>query len=100
VAIIADTEIACYQITIASAGTKTFNRTIECKSGYELTSETVSDITVEARHSSGGAWTNIETGALDLSTWAGSTETFEIRLTAGVVTVRTIHHFNLTVAPA
>jgi hypothetical protein len=98
VAIIADTEIACYQITIASAGTKTFSRTIDCVDGYELTSETVADITVEARHSSGGAWTNIETGALDLSTWAGTTETFEIRLTAGTVTVKTIKHFNLIVA--
>ncbi len=100
VAVINDSEIRAYQITLASTQSKIITRSIVCKDGYELSSETVSDLTVEARHGSSGGWTNIETGSLDLSTWAGSTENFEIRLTAGTVTSRILKNFKLIVQPS
>lgn len=98
VAVTTDTNISSYQISIPSNTSVILTRNIRCESGYQLTSETVSDLTVEARHGSSGSWTNLESSALDLSTWNGSTESFQIRLTAATVASRTLKNFNLIIA--
>jgi hypothetical protein len=58
-----------------------------------LRSETVSDLTVEARLSGTSTWINIETTPIDLTTWNGSRQNFEIRLTADNVVV--LHKFRI-----
>lgn len=93
-----DAVITSYSLTVGSASAITITRDIECFDGYELTSDTVSDLTVEARIS--GAWTNIETGAIDLSPYDGTTQTFEIRLTAAVTAVNLHKDFSLWVQNA
>ena len=56
---------------------------IDCFSGQSLyMSASVPDLTVEARHGTVGAWTNLETTAIDLTPYDGSRETFQIRITA------------------
>lgn len=79
-----------------------FTIPIECDDDSTLAASTVADLTVEARLSGVGGYTNIETGTLDLSLYAGTTQNFDIRVTAGAIAgttpVRRI--FTLTVAGA
>lgn len=77
-----------------------FTIPIECDSDSTLAASAVADLTVEARLSGVGGYTNIETGTLDLSPYTGTTQNFDIRVTAGAIAgtqpVRRI--FTLTVA--
>lgn len=77
-----------------------FTIPIECDSDSVLSASTVADLTVEARPSGVGGYTNIETGTLDLSAYTGTTQDVDIRVTAGAIAsttpVRRI--FTLTVA--
>ena len=59
---------------------------IRCYDGYELSCDSVSNMTVEAKHDLSGAYTNIETTPLDLSSFAGSDETFQLRFTPSATT--------------
>jgi hypothetical protein len=54
---------------------------IRCLDGYELSCDSVSNLTVEAKHSASGAYTNIEVSAIDVSSFSGSDETFQLRFT-------------------
>lgn len=58
---------------------------IRCFDGYELSCEVVGNLTVEAKHDLDVSYTNIETTPIDLSPFAGSDETFQLRFTPGAV---------------
>ena len=83
---------------LASAASRTYTLEIDCVAGQFLSGESVSDIAVEARHGTGGGWTNIETTPIDMSTWAGSLETFQVRITADTITGDTTRMFTINVA--
>lgn len=74
---------------------------IECLDGSILTIDptSVSNLGIEARHVEMPelGWTNLETTQIDLSPWDGSTEDFEFRFTAAVVTDITRVQFDLVV---
>lgn len=74
---------------------------IECSDGLELTIDptSVANLSIEVRHveSPDTAWTDLESAALDLSPWDGSTEDFEFRFTADTVTAITRVQFDLLV---
>ena len=54
---------------------------IRCLDGYELSCDSVSNLTVEAKHDADVGYTNIETTPIDVSAFAGSDETFQLRFT-------------------
>lgn len=85
---------------ITESTSQVFTIPIECDDDSTLAASTVADLLVEARLSGVGGYTNIETGTLDLSPYAGTTQNFDIRVTAGAIAgtqpVRRI--FTLTVA--
>jgi hypothetical protein len=73
-------------LAMFSTEVKTDTITIDCKTGYFLSSSTVDNILVEAKKVGGGSWTNIETTPIDLSADNGTQQDYEIRLTAGTIT--------------
>jgi hypothetical protein len=83
---------------LRSGETATATIQIDCVTGWRLSGEVVAGVTIEARHGSAGGWTDIETTPIDLSTWNGSRETFEIRFTAGTITSFSRKSFTLTVS--
>lgn len=88
-------------LSLESTQNRVYTVTIDCFDGHELSLGTaVTDLTVEAKHSAAGSYTDIETTAIDLSTWAGTTQTFNIRLTAGTITSHLIRSFRIRVGPA
>lgn len=78
-----------FNYAVASNSSITFEVPIDCVTGYELFAETVDTLTVEARKLGDVSWTDIETTPIDLTADAGLRVTYEIRLTAAVVTVLT-----------
>lgn len=76
-----------YGRTIDEGEELIFTLPIECLDGYKLfiNPGTLPHLSIEARHveTPEAAWTNL--GDLDLSPWDGTTEDFEIRITAGAV---------------
>lgn len=58
---------------------------VRCYDGYELSSEVIGDLAVEAKHDLEVSYTNIETTPIDLSPFAGADETFQFRFTPGAV---------------
>jgi hypothetical protein len=73
---------------------------IDCFSGQSLyMSATVPDLTVEARHGTVGAWTDLETTAIDLTPYDGSRETFQIQITAPAAASHYTRAFPVYVGP-
>lgn len=54
---------------------------IDCFDGQTLSCDSVANLTIEAKHDLSGAYTNIETTPIDLSSFAGNRETFQLRFT-------------------
>jgi hypothetical protein len=74
---------------------------VQCFTGTQLSGNVVADFVVEARHGAGGGWTNIETTPIALDTWNGTTQTFQVRITApSVITSHIVRSFTLTRGPA
>jgi len=71
---------------------------IECREDYRLYADVVADVLIEGKHASSLTWTNLETSDIDLTPWAGTTETFNIRFTTGDVSVITRHVLAIRVA--
>lgn len=88
-----------YSRTIDAGEVLTFTIPVECTTGYTMRvlQGSVADVLIEARHGSSGAFTNIETTELDLTPWDGTTQNFEIRITAGSVSVPTRVQFDVDV---
>lgn len=59
---------------------------IRCYDGYELSCESVSNLTVEAKKNADGAYTNIETSAINTDSLAGTDATFQLRFTPSSTT--------------
>lgn len=64
---------------------KTASVDIDCLANYVLKGTAVSGVTVEAKHSAAGSWTNIETSTIALAAWAGTTQRFLVRFTTSSV---------------
>lgn len=89
-----------FSIVLYSGQTVTYTKQIQCYTGHTLSCEVVADLVVEARHGTSGAWTDIETTPIDLSTWNGSLETFQFRVTAGTVLQHFVRSFRFRIGPA
>lgn len=94
----ADNPISSFAMTIESEEVKTFTIRIDCKASNFFKSEVVGDLTVEAKLSTDGSWTNIETTPIDLTPYAATRQSFNVRLTAGTVTSPVRRMFNLIVS--
>lgn len=92
-----DNPITSADLSVAAAAAQIFTLKIECRAGYFLRSDTAVDLAVEARREGDTAWTNIETGEIDLSAWNGTRQIFEIRLTAANLTALDLKTFALKV---
>lgn len=84
-------------LTLGPNETKTAEIDIDCLDDYVLSGTSVTGVTVEARRSGDVSWTNIETSTLSLGTWAGTTQRFEVRFTAGAITAFSRPSFTLSV---
>lgn len=82
----------------ASGSAVVVNVQIDCHDGYELSCDSVSNLTVEAKHSGDVGYTNIETTPIDLSSYAGSRETFNLRFTPSSTTG--VYSFRFRSGPA
>lgn len=82
---------------VASDDAETGSVLIECHAGMFLSGETVEGLTVEARAAGEPSWTDIETTPIDLSTWDGTMQEFEVRVTAPAVTSDVVELFALRV---
>jgi hypothetical protein len=72
---------------------------VDCKSGWRLSGQAVADALIEVAHH-GDSYVNIETTPIDLTTWDGSREIFDFRITPGTITAPLRRAFALTVARA
>lgn len=89
--------LSSFSMSIASGDDAVLQLQLDCLSGYEFFSLSVSNIAVEARKQGDVSWTNIETTPIDLSPYNGLREIFEVRLTADVVSAINRRSFALKV---
>jgi hypothetical protein len=91
-------QIPSFTRTIAPLEVMLCTIPVVCTNGYSMRVKqgSISDVTVEARHV-GDAFVNIETTELFLAPWAGSTQNFELRITAGAVLEPTRVQFDVVV---
>ncbi len=85
--------------SIASGQQKVLPIQVPCQTGFFLRGDVVAGLTVEARKQGDVSWINIETTPIDLSADDGDTVTYELRLTAGTITVRSRIQLPVTVGP-
>lgn len=83
-------------IKSGSAVTKTVS--IRCLDGYELSCDSVANLTVEAKHTADGAFTNIETTPLSTDAFAGTDADYVLRFTPTATTG--VFSFRFTYQPA
>lgn len=68
--------------------------------GIYQTAPAIPDVTIELRHGTTGAYSDIENTPFDLSAWNGSRETFQLRITAGTITaLHLVRSMQLMVGP-
>jgi hypothetical protein len=80
-----DNPISSFSMSVGSGDDSVLQLKADCVAGYELRSDEVAGITVDARRQGDASWIAIETTPIDLSQWAGSRQIFEVRLTASSV---------------
>lgn len=95
-----DDPLLSASLGLTSAEAKTVEFKVDCVSGNSLSCGTVSGLVVEARHGTSGAWTDIESGSIDLTPWANTVQTFQVRVTAPSVTSRQRKVFTLAIGPS
>lgn len=93
-----DNPISSYTMSVYSGAAPVLQLRADCKAGYSLSCDTVADLAVEARKLGDTPWINIETTPIDLAAYDGTRQTFEIRLTAAVVTAIKARNFRIRVA--
>jgi hypothetical protein len=82
---------------IKSGSAVTINRTVRCYDGYLLSCETVGDIAVTAKHNLEVSYTDIEATPIDVSSFAGTDQTFQFRFTPG--SVAGVRSFRIRLGP-
>lgn len=90
-----DREIMQFRFPIESGATKTMQLKTDCESGKTLLCSSVPNLLVEGKHTSSGTWINLETTGIDLTTWDGTIETFDIRFTADNLSSYSLENFFL-----
>jgi hypothetical protein len=93
-----DNPISSYSMSVSSGAAPVLQIRADCKTGYSLSCETVADLAVEARKLGDTVWINIETTPISLAAYDGTRQTFEIRMTAAVVTAIQTRNFKIRVA--
>jgi len=88
--------------SIAAGAVQTYTIPIDCTDGFVLTlsPRPVDDLVIEAKRSADSVWIDLESLDIDLSTWDGTTQDFDIRITAGSVTDLTHANFEVAVDQA
>jgi hypothetical protein len=82
-------EILSANVSLASEQVTQFTIIVDCKTGEYLYSTALANIAVEARLVGEVSWTNLETTPIDLTSYNGTPQRFEIRLTADSVSSNT-----------
>ena len=95
---ITDSALPSYLMNLAASGVSQFSIRVNCRAGIYLRSESVSDLTVEGRKLGDTSWIDLESTGIDLSSHAGTRQTYEIKLTAAAVTGRVAHTFKIFAA--
>lgn len=92
-------ELDSYTSTMTEGDQVIWTFPIDCVAGFFLSTgpTSVPNVVIEAKHVGGLSWIDLETGDLALAPWDGTTEDFDIRLTAGAVAVPTEVPFDLFV---
>ena len=93
----ADNPISSFAMSMDSNEVKTFTVKIDCKTSNYLRGSSVADLTVEAKRSADASWINIETTPINLTPYAATRQSFDVRLTASTVATAIRRTFNLTV---
>lgn len=93
----AENPVGSFTFSMEAGGTATLTVQIDCRTDYQLRSDGVSFLTVEARKVGDVSWVNIETGEIDLSAFDATRQAFEIRLTAAAVSEVTRRSFSIHV---
>jgi hypothetical protein len=95
-------EISSTSNSIASGAVQTYTIPVDCADGRVLTLDPrpIADLTIEAKRSADSVWVDFETTDIDLSPWDGTTQDFDIRVTAGAVSVLTNRQFVVADDPA
>lgn len=78
----AGNEINAISLVVAPDGEQRFVIRTDCRSGFFLSAETISEIEVFARITGSLDWINIATDPIDLSPWDSLQQDFEIKLEA------------------
>jgi hypothetical protein len=88
--------------SIDAGAQETFTIPVDCAADTILTlsPRTVPNLTIEARRVGDIAWIDLSSFDVDLSPWDGTTQDFEIRITAGSVATLTHTHFEIAVDQA
>lgn len=83
---------------IKSGSAVTIERTVRCYDGYGLSCEVVGDLAVELKHDDDVSFMNPETSTYDVSSFAGTDQTFQFRFTPG--SVAAVRAFRIVYGPA
>jgi|GEM_PF-4573093 len=89
--------ISSFTTAIDSGAVQVYTIRIDCRTGYSLFADAVASLTVEAKRTADADYTDIEASPIDLSAWDGTTQEFQVRLTAASVSAVTRRAFSLRV---
>jgi hypothetical protein len=87
-------------LSLESGQNRIYTILIDCYSGHTLSAEIVGDVVIEARQGTAGAWTDIETTPISLTSYNGTRETFQFRVTSGTNTSHLVRSWRFRVGPA
>jgi len=86
------------QIQVNSEQSIEFTVLVDCALDYKMTATSTVLITVEGRKQGDTDWVDLQTDEIDLSDYDGTTQAFEIRVTADTITTHSFEQFTLRVS--
>lgn len=91
--------IAGFNLPLGPGDVYSFQIRVDCRSHRTLMADTVADLAVEGRVAGIGSYINLESVGIDLAPYAGNRKTFDIKITAGVVTSLVQRQFKIRDVP-
>lgn len=81
--------VSSFSTSMTVSTSQTYTVLVDCETDYELSSDVVAGLTVEAKRTADASWTDIESTPIDLTPWAGTQQEFLVRVTAGATPTHT-----------
>ena len=72
-----------FSLSLPVSTSQIFTCKIDCETDYEVSADTITGVAVEAKRAADSSWVDIATTPIDLSTWTGTQQEFQFRITAG-----------------